>query len=328
MSDLRLALALCLLAASPAAAQDTPPDGGGTDAADEPPPPDGGSGTTSTGTTSTGTGTTTSTGTSTGTGTTTTSSGTSAGTGGSSAGTGTTRSTTSSTSAGPGGARSTATITRGGTTGATAGTGTTPAAEEEEEEEGDGRDVDFLWIEIEGGISDANLIAFTDSNFVSAATGGEPVFREVRGTGPFIGAGLGFRVYFLAIGARFYYANYQSFDLGNIGGDITLRLPIPVVEPYARVGFGYGWQGQANYMNPSMSTTTVYGWSFDSALGVDIYLANWFTIGAGVGLNVLNMSRQSDPTMPCMAVTDICPGNPGDAVGYQLRGFAQIGFRF
>lgn len=203
-----------------------------------------------------------------------------------------------------------------------------PAEPEEEEEEGDGRDVDFIWFEIEGGISNVNLIAFRDANFASVATGEEAAFEELSGTGPFAGLGVGFRVFILAVGARFTYANYQNFDIGNLGGDVTIRLPIPIVEPYARVGFGYAWQGQANYSNPSMSTTTVFGWSFDSALGLDIYLANWFTIGAGVGLNVLNMGRQRDPSQPCMGATDICPDEPGDAVGYQLRGFGQIGFRF
>lgn len=199
--------------------------------------------------------------------------------------------------------------------------------EEEPEPEGDGRDVDFIWFELEGGVSSVDLIAFRDANFASIAAG-EPAFDNLRGTGPMAGLGVGFRVYWLTVGARGTYANYQNFDIGTIGGDVALRLPIPVVEPYARVGFGYAWQGQANYRNPTMSATTVYGWSFDAALGIDIYLVKWFTIGAGAGLNLLNMSRQSDPTQPCMGVTDICPGNPGDAVGYQLRGFIQVGLRF
>ena len=204
--------------------------------------------------------------------------------------------------------------------------GAAPVAEPvEEEDDGDGRDVDFIWFELEGGVSSVNLIAFQGGDAFGAPGS---LFTEVSGTGPFAGLGVGFRVFILSIGARVTYANYQDFDIGNIGGDVTLRLPIPVVEPYVRVGAGYAWQGQGNYANPEMSSTTVYGWSFDSALGIDIYLANWFTIGAGVGLNLLNMSRQSDPTMSCMGATDICPDQPGDAVGYQLRGFLQIGFRF
>lgn len=200
-----------------------------------------------------------------------------------------------------------------------------PAPEPEPEEEEDGRDVDFIWFEFEGGISHVDLIAFQGGDAFGAPNS---LFAEVQGTGPFVGLGVGFRVFILSIGARITYANYQNFDIGNLGGDVTLRLPIPLIEPYVRVGAGYAWQGQANYSDPAMSATTVYGWSFDSALGLDLYLARWFTLGAGVGLNLLNMSRQSDPTADCMGAADICPDEPGDAVGYQLRGFVQVGFRF
>ena len=84
----------------------------------------------------------------------------------------------------------------------------------------------------------------------------------------------------------------ESTDAGSTAS------PIPVVEPYLRVGAGYAWQGDANYTVTTAGVTTqpattVYGWAIDAALGVDIFLANWFTIGAGIGLDVLNMTRHS-----------------------------------
>ncbi len=212
-------------------------------------------------------------------------------------------------------------------------TSTAPApAPAEEEDEGDGRDVDFLWIEAFGGIANVNLVAFGNTNFAeAAATGGGSVFDEINSTGPLVGGALGFRVYWIAVGARTTFASYNTFQIGTVGGEVALRLPIPVVEPYLRVGAGYAWQGDANYTVTTAGVTTqpattVYGWAIDAALGVDIFLANWFTIGAGIGLDVLNMTRQSDPRMPCMGVTDFCPSRQGDAVGYQLSGFGQIGF--
>ncbi len=249
---------------------------------------------------------------------------------------GTSASTVSSTSAG-----SRTTTGSGGhatpvTPIAPAGAGTAPPPAEEEEDEGDGRDVDFLWIEAFGGVANVNLVAFRGGGtFSGTSTDGTStsVFDEVSGTGPMVGAALGFRVYWIAVGARFNYASYDVFQIGTVGGEIALRLPIPVVEPYARVGFGYAWQGDANYAVTTggvtaRPSTTVYGWAFNAALGLDIFLANWFTIGAGVGLDVLNMGRQTDPTTTCMGVTDFCPSKPGDAVGYQISGFGQIGFHF
>jgi hypothetical protein len=200
----------------------------------------------------------------------------------------------------------------------------TPAAEEEEEEEGDGRDYDVLWIELQGGVSYANLVQFQNQNFADVA-GGASVFNEIYGTGPAVGLGVGFRVWWLAIGARASVAVYETFQIGTIGGEATLRLPIPVVEPWVRVGFGYGWQGDAQYQSGSSTySTTTYGWVFQSGLGLDIYLTNWFTLGAGVGLDILNLTRQRDPSAMCMGATDVCPSRNGD----ELKGLATVGFHF
>lgn len=204
---------------------------------------------------------------------------------------------------------------------------------EEEEAEGDGRDVDFIYLEVEGGVANVNLIAFGgEEDFTMSGPSGD-TFSSVASTGGYFGAGVGFRVFWLAIGGRFNFALHDTFQLGIVGGDATLRFPIPIVEPYIRAGFGYAWQGNATYtvnmpaMPPVVQSTTVYGWAFDAAVGFDIYLANWFTIGAGIGLDILNMARQTDPRMMCMGLTDICPSRAGDAVGYQLRGFGMIAFR-
>ena len=196
------------------------------------------------------------------------------------------------------------------------------------------RDVDFLYIELEGGYTNVNLIAFQgESAFTDPAA---MALSEVSSEGGYGGLGVGFRVYWLAVGARAMVAAHQGFELGWVGGEATLRFPIPVVEPYIRAGFSYAWQGNASLRYPdamsatgvTVHSTTVYGWAFNSAVGIDIYLTNWFTLGAGVGLDILNMTRQRDPSATCMGATDVCPSRPGDAVGYNVRGYGQIGFRF
>lgn len=211
----------------------------------------------------------------------------------------------------------------------TTGAGAAPArpVEEEEEEEGDGRDLDFIWFEVQGGISNVNLVQFQNQNFADVAMGAE-VFNEVYGTGPAIAAAVGFRIWWLAVGARASFAGYEGFQIGTVGGELTLRLPVPIIEPWVRVGFGYGWQGDANYQTGTARETTTYGWAFQAGLGLDIYLVNWLTIGAGFGLDVLNMTRQRDPSVMCMGVTDVCPSMNGDALGLQLKGLATIGLRF
>ncbi|MBN8613357.1 MAG: hypothetical protein J0L92_22375 [Deltaproteobacteria bacterium] len=207
-------------------------------------------------------------------------------------------------------------------------TTTAAPAEAAEEDEGDGRDVDFLWIEVQGGISNVNLVQFQNQNFADVAAGAE-VFNEVYGTGPAVALGVGFRIWWLAVGARASFAAYDTFQIGTVGGELTLRLPVPIVEPWVRVGFGYGWQGDASYQSGvTARETTTYGWAFQAGLGVDIYLIRWLTVGAGFGLDVLNMTRQRDPSVMCMGVTDVCPSMNGDALGLQLKGLITVGLRF
>lgn len=248
----------------------------------------------------------------------------------------TTTSTTTSTATSPSATSSASPTSSTHATAASPGAHTAPATPPAPPPEGDGRDVDFLWIEAFGGIANVNLVAFggggvLDGTSTDPTSGAMSVFNETQGTGPMVGGALGFRVYWIAVGARTTFASYNTFQIGTIGGEIALRLPIPVVEPYVRVGAGYAWQGDANYTVTTggvttQPATTVFGWVINAALGVDIFLTNWFTIGAGVGLDVLNMTRQTDPRGTCMGLTDFCPSRQGDAVGYQLSGFGQIGF--
>lgn len=228
---------------------------------------------------------------------------------------------------------STAAITRSGSQEHSPATAQPVRGEAEREtpvhEEDDGRKADFLWIEVEGGVSYVNLVAFQQTNF---STGGMtvtgPGFDEVEGVGPMFGVGLGFRIFFLALGARATLASYPGFEIGTVGGEVQFRLPTPVVEPWIRVGAGYAWQGSANYTDAAASGTTVYGWTLNGAIGLDVFIAWWFTLGIGVTVDFLNMTRQTDVMAPCMGVTEFCPTQNGDAIGAQARGFLQAGFHF
>lgn len=219
---------------------------------------------------------------------------------------------------------STARITRGGDP-TTAPVRSTRSGEQEGEvpvnEEDDGRKADFIWLELEGGVSYVDLIALRDDEFGSS-------LESVRGWAPTVGVGLGFRIFFLALGARATFARYPDFELGTVGGEVQFRLPTPVVEPWIRVGAGYAWQGDANYAEPTASTPTVYGWMLNGAVGLDIFVTWWLTLGIGGGVDFLNMTRQTDPRVDCMMVTSFCPQQEGDAIGVQARAFAQAGLHF
>lgn len=194
-------------------------------------------------------------------------------------------------------------------------------AEEEEEEVDETDHYDFLIIELFGGVSYVDMRAVQVTNYY-------PEIVTLTGTGPAGGAALGFRIEFFTVGVRGAIAHYaDEFDVGTAVAEVGLSLPIPVVKPYLRVGFGFGWHGDSDFMAPANSQTTVFGWAFSGAVGLDVYLADWFAIGAAVSIDVLNMNRQST-SEPVTDPGSVMFTDSGDAVGLQVRGQGAVSLHF
>lgn len=188
--------------------------------------------------------------------------------------------------------------------------------EEEEEEWG------AFYIQLLGGYSFANLVSFQEDNFL-------PEAERLEGSGFFGGAGLGFRIHIVTLGAQATLASYaptadDGFELGTVIGTVGLHLPVPGIQPYFRVGAGYAWMGKANYMDPGISETRVYGFVIEGGFGVDIKLARAISLGLGVDAAYLNLGRQSASEVGM--IDDVSFEEDGDAVGVQIRGHVHLTF--
>lgn len=200
-----------------------------------------------------------------------------------------------------------------------------PTAQPPREEDGDGRAADLLWIEGFFGYSYVDLVQFSQDNFL-------PRIERRDGSGWTFGAAAGVRLSFLMLGGRGTLASYPGFDLWTVTGEVHLRLPVAALEPYFRLGFGYGWVGQANYDVPEASEASIYGLVVDGGAGLDIYLDKIVAIGAGIDGVWLNLSRQridqdGCETADCM-VGEINFREDGDAAGLQLRLHAHASLHF
>ena len=189
-----------------------------------------------------------------------------------------------------------------------------------EEPEDDGRAADIVWIEAIGGYGFVNMRAISYDNVY-------PELVQLTGEGLAAGLAAGVRISFLSIGGRATLASYTGFEVGTAALEVTLRLPTPVVEPWIRAGFGYGWLGTANYDEPTLSETSVYGYVIQGAIGIDIYLGKVVAIGGGFDLDVLNMSRQALSTMP-VSPAGVDLTRDGNAVGLQIRGHVALSLHF
>jgi hypothetical protein len=196
--------------------------------------------------------------------------------------------------------------------------------EEEREDDDDGRGSDLIWIEGAFGYSYVDLVQFSQDNFL-------PSVDRFSGSGFAASVAAGFRIQFLTIGARGSLASYTGFEVGSAVLDVALRIPTPVVEPFVRAGFGYGWVGNADYETPSASDTSVFGLAVELGGGIDIYLSKIITIGGGFDAVFLNLSRQRIDSgcggATCM-VDEINFEEDGDSVGLQMRVTAHVGLHF
>jgi hypothetical protein len=235
----------------------------------------------------------------------------------------------------------------GGTTaGASSTRATAPSAEPRHED--DGRSIDFIFVQGEGGLSYIDLTALGMSGRLL------PTLTQFRGTGYGGGLTVGFRSSVIAVAAHGYLSRFDGqgenrailsdptspttttqagFDIGQLMAEVQLRIPVPFIEPYARVGFGYAWMGsfQLNDMYRD-STSTVHGWTGKLGMGLDLWLGRYVTVGAGVDVSVLNLRRGG-----VMRANSACPSsNPtcveltmdGDGVALLAHFHAQAGIHF
>ncbi|MBC7174033.1 MAG: hypothetical protein H5U40_16445, partial [Polyangiaceae bacterium] len=91
-----------------------------------------------------------------------------------------------------------------------------------------------FYVEAAVGYTWIDLAQFSSDNLV-------PDLVRVQGNGLAVAAGAGLQVAFLTFGLEGEWARYPDFDFGTLSLDLGFRLPVPVVQPYFRVGLGYGW---------------------------------------------------------------------------------------
>jgi hypothetical protein len=172
---------------------------------------------------------------------------------------------------------------------------------------------DWLVLQPEVGLSYANVVAVSnDGLFPSAST--------TSGLAPRLSILAGMRFGPVTAGARVDFARYAAYDLGDAGLFVELRIPVPFIQPFGRVGVGYAWLGDLNadprYLACGATGTDgscpkVSGWFATVGGGVDLAISSHFTLGANLDVNFLNLTRAASPTSVMFA-------NTGDSVGLQL----------
>lgn len=156
----------------------------------------------------------------------------------------------------------------------------TEAELEKAEQEDSGRGLEFFWMNGEIGVEHLGLQTFHGDNLVDADV------VETQQTGLVYGGGLGLRLVFLTLGARFRLASFSEWQLWTLNAEAGLRIPIGSIEPYFTFGGGYASIGSFE-----TDRVDVSGFNVRGGVGLDWYLAEVFSVGGNLTGDVLFLSR-------------------------------------
>jgi hypothetical protein len=166
----------------------------------------------------------------------------------------------------------------------TATPASTEAALDRADREDSGRGLEFVWLNAEVGVMHLGLATFHDDHLL------DPSEVKTNETGVLTGAGLGVRLVFVTVGARFRYAPMPDYKLWSLALEGGIHAPFGALEPYGTLDLGYVSLGSF----PGKSAgQAVHGFDARLSAGLDYYLTNLFSVGIDVSGDLMLLERSS-----------------------------------
>jgi len=162
----------------------------------------------------------------------------------------------------------------------------TEATLDRADKEDSGRGLEFVWLNAELGPEYLGLQTLKAKSLLA----GSPL--HTKDLGMTYGAGLGVRLLFFTLGARFRFGNFPDWQTWTLNAEGGMHIPIGRVEPY--VTFGGGYASLAAYNKDKLngeSLPAAHGFNVRAGAGVDWYLTNTFSVGGNLTGEMLYLSR-------------------------------------
>jgi len=200
----------------------------------------------------------------------------------------------------------------------------------EADNEDSGRGLEFVYLNVEGGVENLGLQTLHANGLV-------PTNVATSATGPVFGAGVGLRLLFLTVGPRFRLAHFSQYDLWTLGAEVGLHIPLGSLEPYFVLGGGYASLGafNADDFGPSSNDVAVRGYDIRAGGGLDYYVTPVFSIGANVTGDILGLARpgvvqslQSGTGTVTKNGADTVLAVDGSSLGLGVTGTIVLGLHF
>ena len=186
---------------------------------------------------------------------------------------------------------------------------------DESKEKDSGRGTTWFWLEAEGGFQHIGLETFeVDESNLTAG------FVSNTASGPYVGAALGVQLLFLRLGPRLRVGFFDNWNMLSIGGELGLRFPLGVLEPYVNLGGGYtalGSYGDGLALLPS--SVDISGFNLRVGGGLDFFIGNVLSLGATASWEFMGLTR------PGVSLADVDPNAVSSLDDAQQKALAAEG---
>jgi hypothetical protein len=173
-----------------------------------------------------------------------------------------------------------------------------------------GRGLEFFWLNVEGGVQHLGLQTFKSDDLVDTET------VSTTQTGPLFGAGVGVRLIFLTLGARFRLASFEDWQVWTLNGELGFRIPLGPLEPYFTFGGGYASLGSFEVGNAfDDAEVHVRGFNLRAGAGLDYYIGDRFSIGGNVSGDFMFLSRPGVDSTDDSEAGDAVYARDGSGIG-------------
>jgi len=200
--------------------------------------------------------------------------------------------------------------------------------------EDSGRGLEFFWLNGEIGFEHLGLQTFKANDLIDAGV------VDTTHTGLAFGGGLGVRLVFITLGARFRLASFDIGQLWTLNAELGLRIPLGDLEPYFTFGGGYAslgsFGGDNIGSNFNDAGVEIRGYNIRGGFGMDYYLSDAFSIGANLTGELLGLTRPGVDPAKLSGSTSSDPnqlksevyGASGSSLGAAVTGTAVVGLHF
>lgn len=172
-----------------------------------------------------------------------------------------------------------------------------------------------VWLEATAGPSRYDATRFRSLDIVPAEA--RALIPRVVVSGPEFGAALRFRAGSSTIGARFKRADYEPFDLTQVGLDLGFLIrAVPYVHPSIRLGFNYATT-TGGLVIPGfenlITNVRSHGGSATIGAGLRIPIVKWISIAADFDYSIIGLVFNGTETVSGTG-TSVTAGTAGTAI--------------